>query len=93
MAIPPFDVTVKGFALETKGFTEGNQIDGLGLLTYGLIWGCDNIWTQYVSSNTLIATSWTLAYGYSISTTWTLCAGASIVTSWSLYTTQGIENC
>lgn len=92
MAIKPFDVTVKGAALETFGFTEGNQIDGFGLLTYGLIWGCPNIWSYYLSGVT-VSNTWTLALGYSISTSWSLCAGASIITGWSLYSTQGVENC
>lgn len=89
--MPIFDVTVKGAALETKGFTEGNQIDGLGLMTFGLIWGCDNIWTQY--STSMIVNGWSLYVGFTVATSWTMCAGVSITTSWSLYTSQGIENC
>lgn len=91
--MPVFDVTVKGMALEDKGLTDGNTVDGLGLVTYGLIWGCDNIWYTYYSSNTLASNTWTLYLGLTVATTWSLCAGASVVTNWSLYTTQGIENC
>lgn len=93
MAAPPFDVTVKGVALSTVGLTEWNSIDGLGLVTKGLIWGCQNIWYGPWTSTgaTQIATSWSLMA--SPVTNWTLAPGCSVSTTWTPYSTYNVEDC
>ena len=90
--MPIFDVTVKGMALETKGFTEWNTFDGLGLVTQGLIWGCDNIWFgPWTSTGESISTSW-VSCG-SVTTNWTLVPVVPVVTVWVPFSTNNIENC
>lgn len=42
-------------ALETKGLTAENTIDGLGLVTNGFIWSCASIWGPAFPS---ITTTW-----------------------------------
>lgn len=96
MAKPGFDVTIKGMALESNGLTEGHVYDGLGLITFGFIWSCANIWYGPYNSNgaTAITTNWSLCSN--VSTTWTLYAGssgASIVTNWTVFSTYYIEDC
>jgi|SRR6478736_2744628 len=100
MAKPQFDVTVKGMALETKGLTEWDAIDGLGLLTYGLIWGCQNIWYEGCQcSEYATLTTWTLStYPGATTTIWALVdsGGGSVTVSptvWIPYSTEGIEEC
>lgn len=96
---PLFDVTVKGVALETKGLTEWDTIDGLGLLTYGLIWGCQNIWypgckpCEYAT-----LTTWTLSvYAGATTVIWTeVNSGGGVTispTTWVPYSTEGVEEC
>jgi len=95
MPYPLFDVTVKGTALETQGHTEWNTYDGLGLLTDGLVWDCQNIWFgPYTSTGaTIIATNWTLSAGEAVTTSWTLSPGVTVSTTWVPYSTYNIEDC
>ena len=58
----PLDVTVKGQALNSFGFTAENTIAGLGLNTWGYLWPCQAIWSPG---------------DYSITTTWVDCIGNS----------------
>ncbi len=57
-----FDVIVVGTALETNGLSGKNTISGLGLVTYGFIWGCSEIWSPADES---------------ITTTWEVCNSSS----------------
>ncbi len=66
------DVTVYGQALETMGFEAYGSIDGFGLLSFGLLWQCPNIWTA--SDSTTLATSWSNSDS-AIATTWTESTG------------------
>ena len=92
--VKPFDVTVYGVALETYGLTEWNQISGLGLVTNGLIWECQNIWFNGCACCwSLAPTSWTLSSFGVTTTTWTLSSYGSTTTNWTLYSTYGIEDC
>ena len=50
-----FNVTVRGSALETEGFTANNTIDGLGLMTFGLIWSCNALWSPQYDN---VTTTW-----------------------------------
>ena len=64
----PFDITISGQALESQGFVGlGFTIDGLGLLTFGFVWTCSQIWSP---NDPLISTSWTNADPV-VTTTWT----------------------
>lgn len=91
-AVPQFDVTIRGIALSDLGLSEWETISGLGLLTGGLIWPCEQIWYGPVLSNgsTIISTSWSLIT--MAATSWTLC-GATVTTSWTLYNTNFLEEC
>ncbi len=92
MAIPKFDVTIYGMALNNFGFTEQDTIDGLGLNTFGLIWGCQNIWFgPYYSSGLTISTSWAAAANATVSTVWT--ANATVTTVWTDFSTYYDEDC
>lgn len=71
------DATVYGEALVTAGLTVRGAISGLGLVTRGLIWECQNIWTD---SEENIATNWTAPS--SPATSWTN-AEDSITTTWT----------
>jgi hypothetical protein len=67
---PPFydpEITVYGMALEDHGLAVANAIDGLGLLTFGLLWTCGNIWAL---NSTPSSTTWSDC-GSTSSTTWT----------------------
>lgn len=92
-----FDVTVKGMALTTHGLTDWNTYDGYGLLTFGLLWACPDIWSPYWSQDHAPVNSWTLyaTVALPIITSWTMYSttGATITTGWTTYTTQGIEDC
>lgn len=93
MAKPLYDVTIKGMALSDRGLTDWNTYDGFGLVTFGFIWGCGNIWFgPYYSNGTTLSTTWTICAGGTL-TTWTICAGASVATTWTLFTTYNIEDC
>lgn len=94
MAIPPFDVTIKGVALSTYGFTGWDTYDGLGLVSDGLIWSCQNIWwgPYYTTGLTTVTTTWA-AYGASITTSWTVYPGMSISTVWTDFSTYNVEDC
>jgi hypothetical protein len=50
------DVTVKGLAIEDFGLSAENTISGLGLCTFGLVWGCHDIWGPVIDEPT---TTWT----------------------------------
>lgn len=52
---PGFDVTIKGQALNSFGFTAENTIAGLGLNTFGFLWPCDGIWTP---NDAVVTTVW-----------------------------------
>lgn len=95
MAVPPFDVTIKGMALSDQGLTDGNVYDGLGLLTMGLICGCQNIWYGPWSSTgaTSISTSWTLFSSGVTTVSWTLYPGPTLPTVWVDFSTYNIEDC
>lgn len=54
MAIP-FDVTIKGMALNSFGLTAENTISGVGLNTFGFLWPCADIW---VPTDLPITTTW-----------------------------------
>ncbi len=62
------DVTINGAMLETEGFTDFIEIEGVGLLTRGFVKLCDGDWIQPLSINT----SWSQPAG--ITTIW---AGSS----------------
>jgi Flp pilus assembly pilin Flp len=93
MAIPQFDVTVRGVALENFGLTETETVEGLGLLTQGLIWPCAAIWYGPIMSTgaTTISTTWS-ALGATITTSWTNIS-PTLTTTWVDYSTNGIEDC
>lgn len=93
MAIPPFDVTIKGVALNTYGLTSWDVYSGLGLLTDGLIWPCPEIWYGPINSpgTTTIMTTWSLIA--SPVTSWTLSPGQSTTTVWVDFSTYNIEDC
>ena len=55
MAVP-VDVSIKGQALNSRGLTAENAISGIGLLTFGFLWPCADIWTNSEES---ITTVWT----------------------------------
>lgn len=94
MAIPSFDVTIKGMALVDQGLTDWNVYSGLGLLTMGLIWPCPAIWYGPWNSNgaTSISSTWSLSFG-PVVTVWTDFVGASIATVWVDFSTYNIEDC
>ena len=95
MAIPLFDVTVKGVALLDKGLTEWDAIDGVGLQTYGFVWGCPNIWYHgCIYDEFVTLTAWTLsAFPGATTTIWTAYNVSLIPTVWTPYSTEGIEEC
>lgn len=94
MAKPLFDVTVRGVALTTFGFTEWNTISGLGLVTHGLIWECSNIWYPgCLGCESLSPIAWTLSSYGATATTWTLSSYGSTTTGWTTHSTYGIEDC
>ena len=68
---PFIQATVRGEALETLGFENRGTIDGWGLLTFGLIWNCHNIW---IGVSPILSTSWATVWGTS-STIWTGVSG------------------
>jgi len=92
VGLPQFDVTVRGSALLDYGLTEWQAVEGLGLLTKGLIWPCTSIWYGPLMSTgaTAVTTSWSLMA--SVSTSWTE-VGASITTTWTASNTNNIEEC
>jgi hypothetical protein len=49
------DVRVVGLALDDQGFTAYNTISGLGLNTFGFLWGCNEIWAP---TEEAIVTTW-----------------------------------
>lgn len=51
----PFDVTIKGTALQSFGFTAENTIAGIGLNTFGFLWPCDGIWSP---GQATVTTTW-----------------------------------
>lgn len=58
----PMDVTVKGTALNTFGFTAENTIAGVGLNSWGFLWPCSAIWAP---SDSAITTTWVNCIGSS----------------------------
>ena len=78
---PPFnEYTYNGQALETWGFVGNNTVDYVGMLVYGLIWGCASLWspgigegitsTIWTDSTPAVSTIWTDSTP-AVSTTWT----------------------
>jgi len=63
---PPFNVYVEGNALETYGFEAFGAFSAPGLLTFGLVWGCGEIWSTTEQS---VSTSWSTSES-AISTSW-----------------------
>lgn len=51
----PLDVTIQGQALNDFGLSALNTIAGLGLNTFGFLWGCPDIW---VDSDAALTTTW-----------------------------------
>lgn len=49
------DVTVKGLALEDFGLSANNTISGYGLVTFGFLWGCADIWSPAYNA---VTTTW-----------------------------------
>ena len=92
MAIPPFDVTVRGVALLDYGLTETQTIEGVGLLTYGLVWPCSSIWYGPIVSTgaTMVSTSWSTP---SLAASSWSAVGVTITTDWTSYNTNNIEEC
>lgn len=87
MGLKPFnDITVYGEALETFGFEAYQTIDGFGLLTFGFLWECAQIWTD---SESTLATSWTNSES-AITTNWSN-SDPSLTTNWS--DTTGWSEC
>lgn len=72
------DVTVFGEALETFGFEAYGAIDGFGLMSFGMLWQCGDIWT---ASDSTLTTSWSASETV-ITTIWSN-TDASITTIWS----------
>lgn len=94
MALPYFDVTVKGVALTTYGLTEWNTVSGVGLATHGLVWECHNIWypgCANCENATLV--SWTLSTFGATTISWTLSGYGSTTVGWTTHSTYGIEDC
>lgn len=71
-----------GEAIVSRGLEVRDAINGLGLVSFGLLWQKFDIWldTQVVAP---LTTVWSAAAGSSVSTTWTAAAGASITTTWT----------
>lgn len=92
MGLPQFDVTVRGSALLDNGLTEWQTVEGLGLLTNGLIWPCSSIWYGPLMSTgaTMVSTSWSLMA--QTSTSWSD-VGAGVSTAWTPSNTNNIEEC
>ncbi len=74
----PNNYTVYGQSVVDGGLCVQDGISGIGLLTFGLIWGSPEIWmdsqisitTAWADSNSVITTSWTNSNSI-ITTTWT----------------------
>lgn len=74
-----------GMALVDYGLVQVSQINGVGLVTSGLVWQGPEIWF-YPQAVDGIATGWTAAAGYSG------CAAASLITTtWSASQSFGSE--
>jgi len=73
MAMPPFDTVVSGQALNSFGFVGiANAISGIGLLTFGFQWPCDDIWTP---ADPTITTTWVCNLGSGGEDTVETCTG------------------
>lgn len=66
----PDPIFVYGSPLVTFGFENCGVINGLGLVSRGLLWQYNDLWfdKDYYSN---LATTWAQASGSSITTTWT----------------------
>ena len=53
----PVDPVIAGEALDDFGFTAYNTISGLGLNTFGFLWGCGEIWAPAFPP---VTTVWTV---------------------------------
>ncbi len=88
-----FDVTVRGVALLDYGLTETQTVEGVGLLTNGLIWPCASIWYGPIMSTgaTAVMSTWSLTTG-DVLTNWVF-IGPSVATGWTAQSTNKIEEC
>ena len=77
------DYAVYGEALLSFGFEVRDAIDGMGIVTRGLIWHCPQIWIDQQNVAGIVST-WTNASSAS-STAWTQASGAgsSTTTTWT----------
>jgi hypothetical protein len=71
-----------GEPLVTFGFENRGVVNGLGLVSRGLLWQIHDFWfdSDYYSN---LSTSWAAASGSSVSTTWSAASGASVATTWT----------
>ena len=70
--------TVVGQALETLGFQGNNTISGLGLNSFGFVWGAGEIWSPAQVQG--LTTTWVTAQAV-VSTTW-VTSEATVTTTW-----------
>lgn len=56
MAMTPLDIVVMGLALDDFGFIANNTVSGIGLNTFGFLWGCSEIWEP--SDDAALTTTW-----------------------------------
>lgn len=78
MGLPQFEkYQPEGVALNTFGLTNSYQIDGVGLLLFGLAFPRDAIW---FGCPVIDDTSWNLCQTYGA--TWTM--GSTVTTTWTL---------
>lgn len=56
MATNAVDAKIEGQALNSFGLTADNTISGLGLNTFGFLWGCQEIWSP---ADEPTSTTWT----------------------------------
>lgn len=83
-----WDVTPNGVALNTFGLTNQHRVEGVGLLTHGLVWPCGAIWTDIAGTTT---TSWAACSGVT-ATSWSAIPGTT-QTTWTEYRPTGVEDC
>ena len=61
----PLDATIQGQALESHGLVALRTVEGLGLVTNGLLWPCAGIWEP---TEDPLVTTWIGVPGYSNTT-------------------------
>ena len=50
------DVTVRGQALEDFGLSASDTISGIGLVTFGFLWNCPDVWGPVIDEPTTVWT-------------------------------------